>query len=314
MEAQMALKLMPITETQPPAVESLVTAGRMTITPELAQRITSERNYARQRRLHSPSVQWWAEKLRRGTFAEGMQVWFVLVDGRIYLVDGQHRLHGVAASGIPASFQVEIIEGASADDVHEAYTWFDRGPTRKRSAAEAMNAIFDHDEHRITKAMALTVRGAALLLHFHFDPPHASADPVAVGDDHERLHYAAPYWPAAEAYERIVNRAPGSVRKRLRNPQIAAVALATLKEQPKAATEFWGGVAENDGLRKGDPRHTLLVWLSEHRFNESGSNTAAVAASLAWNSYYEGRAHTSLKVGAAKGVRIAGTNFRGERR
>lgn len=298
----------PIRLHEPQTIEDLVREGRMFIGPELAARVLEERNYERQRPRAKHGVTLWAEMLRRGGFTDGFQVWFGLLDGRLHLIDGQHRLGGVVEAATGATFQVEIMPLASADDLHVAYTCFDR-VGRPRSLSEVLNALDVADRHGITKSVAREVFRAALLIHFKFDPPHQNVDPIAIRNDQERLKYAEPYWPVAAEYERLIHPAPAKVRARLKSSQIMAVALITLSQQPETARTFWSGLARNDGLRKGDARHTLLTWIGEHMFERTGYS-GAVAASLAWSAFYERRSIETLKVGSAKGVRIAGTTYR----
>lgn len=302
-----AAKLLAITPTAD--LERLVTEGRKTITPALAERIIQERVYARQRPVENFHVALLADMLRRGEFKGGRQIWFALLKGRLHLIDGQHRLRAVSLSGIEADFEIQILPIDTAADLHEAYITFDR-IGRPRSTPEVLAALGIAEQHKLGKQIAAGVFRAALLIHFKFEPPHHTADPIAVRSDTERMRYAEPYWSVAAHFENIVKSASGAVRKRLRAPQVLAVALITLTHQTELATLFWSGLADNDGLRKGDPRHSLIGWLADHQFDRRGYS-GATAAALAWNAFYEHRKIETLRVGSVTGIRIAGTPFKG---
>lgn len=293
----------------PPALEAVIHEGRYEIAPDLAERILTERVYDRQRPVERFHVTLWADMLRRGQFGGGRQIWFGLLNGRLHLVDGQHRLHAVVAAGIAAEFQVSVFPVTSEDELRELYISFDR-VGRPRTVAEVIGAMNLHTEHGLSKQVATSLYRAAILLEFRFNPPHHTADPIGVRSDNERLRYAAPYWQTAAVYEAAIKSAPASVRQRLRSPQVLAVGVATLKHQPELARIFWKTLADNDGLRRGDPRHTLLLALGERTFERVG-NTGSRLAALAWNAYFEHRQINSIKAASGSVVRIAGTPFNG---
>ncbi|HEY1878460.1 MAG TPA: hypothetical protein VGG68_00860 [Caulobacteraceae bacterium] len=294
-----------------PPLETIIHVGRMVIDAELARRILNERVYMRQRRRTQQDTALWVALLERGDFEPDRQIWFGLLDGQLHLLDGQHRLAGVEASGIAAAFQVMIRPVADRDGLHVAYTHFDRAG-RPRSLAEMINALGLAEQYNLSRTMTREVWRAGVLIHFKFDLPHHLLDPVAFRDDDVRLSFAEPHWATAHLYETIIKSAPAKVKRRLNSAQVLAVALITLEQQYPTAYKFWKGIGDNDGLYKGDPRHTFLTWVSEHMFERTG-HTGAMAASLAWNAFFEDRELTTIRVGAAFGVRIAGTTFRNGR-
>lgn len=296
----------------PAPLEELIADGRMTVTPDLAERIVTERVYARQRPVENFHVTLLAEMLRRGEFKDGRQIWFGVANGRLHLIDGQHRLRAVIISGVSAVFEIQLLPLDSDADLHEAYITFDR-IGRPRTTPEVLQALGVADQYKLGKQIAASVFRAAFLIHFKFAPPHHTADPIAVRSDTERMRYAEPYWAVAAQYEKIISSASGIARKRLRAPQILAVGLITLVHQKELAAVFWKGLSDNDGLRRGDSRHSLLKWLNDHDFDRRGY-TGATAAALAWNAFYEHRNIETLRVGSVANIRIAGTPFKGDAR
>lgn len=303
-----------ILNLEPPALEALISEGRMEIGPDLAARVIAERVYERQRPAEAYHVRYLADMLRRGELQPGRQIWFGLLDGRLHLIDGQHRLRALIEAGLPLGFQVEFLAVADTDELHEAYITFDR-IGRPRSLSEMLASLGIAEKHELGKQVATSVFRAAFLLHYSFEPPHYMDDPIAVRSDKERLTYAEPYWAVARDYEKIITGAPAITRRRLRSPQVMAVGLITLLHQPEMAKLFWTGLADNDGLRKHDPRHTLLTWLNGNAFgNGAGVPTGAVATALAWNAFFAHRTIETLKVGSVVSIRIAGTPIKGKAR
>jgi len=310
----MAVAAAKLVQVEPLALEDIIHEGPMVITPDLARRIIDERVYERQRSVSRPHVLLWAEILRRERFQANRQIWFAVLDGRLYLIDGQHRAHGVVEASIPALFQVMFLPVASLQELHEAYTLFDKPVlNRPRGVNDTLKALDIPTKHDLASSYAQHVYRAAILAHFRFDPPLFRVDPVAVADEQERLSYAEPYWEAGATFQRLIKGAPATIRRRLWGTQVLAVALLTIRHQPDLAETFWKGLADNDGLRKGDPRHTFLDWLNANVVFDMKTYIGAMAASLAWNAHFERRTIASIRIGATKHIRIAGTPVRGER-
>ena len=68
-----------------------------------------------------------------------------------------------------------------------------------------------------------------------------------------------------------------------------AVALYTLRHQPARAHEFWSGLAKNDGLRRGDPRATLIQDYLTRSVGIGSARQRVQQTTLAWNAFCEGR-------------------------
>ncbi|WP_242221600.1 hypothetical protein [Shinella zoogloeoides] len=96
------------------------------------------------------------------------------------------------------------------------------------------------------------------------------------------------------------------------NPvRFTAVALATLKGRPHEAKEFWSGVAKNDGLKKGDPRHTFVMDMLTRTLNKGDMHQTIAVPATAWNAWLANKSLTQIHVVDTDYVRIAGTTFQG---
>ncbi len=80
------------------------------------------------------------------------------------------------------------------------------------------------------------------------------------------------------------------------------------------AFAFWNGIALNDGLRRGDPRHTFLLDLG-NRSALGGQNVhGVIVPCAAWNAWFEGKSINHIKVMSTAYPRLLGTPFDGRRR
>jgi hypothetical protein len=77
------------------------------------------------------------------------------------------------------------------------------------------------------------------------------------------------------------------------------------------AEEFWRGAARNDGLRKGDPRHTYVrTVLVPSAVNGTAWRTASTAA-VAWNAFFRKRELHVLRPNENRKIAILGTPYKG---
>ena len=60
----------------------------------------------------------------------------------------------------------------------------------------------------------------------------------------------------------------------------------TLRHQLARAKEFWGGVADHDGLRKTDPRMVLFEYLASYKQREVSEAEACRKVALAWRHFF----------------------------
>jgi hypothetical protein len=111
------------------------------------------------------------------------------------------------------------------------------------------------------------------------------------------------------AYWELLQGADVKMRKRLLGGGVTAVALVTLRHQEALARNFWGPIADNDGLRRGDPRATLHAdLLGSSRTGDHGALATIFACTAAWNAYFQRRNLTSIRP-SKHGVRLMGTPF-----
>lgn len=290
-------------------IEHIVREGRLTVGPALAERILAEANYVGQRPIRQFHVEDLASHMRRGAWSAATQLYFGRLGERLHLVNGQHRVRAVVVADADIVFQIAIEDVDSIQALAALFYRHDR-LSRGRSTSEVLTAVGVGERYDLSAGMCKSVFNAMPLIVRRFERPNYQTD-AFVRDDDARLAAAQPWWPTAVAYEGLIKGASRVIKKRLINSQITAVALATIKHQPTRATEFWQGIAENDGLRKGDPRKTFI----EDAHDSVGSSVIlATVASIAWNAFFEARNINSVRVIDGSPVRINGTPFGARKR
>ena len=289
----------------------IIKEGRIGIEPELAARILSETNYDGQRRIDHSQVDTYAEMMRRGLWLQGGQIAFGRLAEVLHLVNGQHRLSAVVAAGEVQEFQVLITECREVDDLRNLYWRFD-AVMKPRTLQQILNASGMAGSNHLSKTMTTAVyRAIAFITNDMRSPVTGSGHKTPVENRiiDARLAACEPWWEPARKYESMIAGAQHGLRAKLHAASIVAIALVTIKHQPKLAAEFWEGIARNDGLRKGDPRHTLINWLLTTHDKGSGEGYIAACAA-AWNAFYGKRVLTYLR--PTTPAKINGTPFDGK--
>lgn len=287
----------------------VIREGRMTITPDIAARILAEARFERQRQIRPDQLRLMVSKMLRRTFHGAGVITFGRVGDLLVLVNGYHRTSAIVETGLAQDFVVVVEPVASDAGLNALYWSFDRG-TANRTAHDVLTAAGVSDAAGISKTTAAAVFNAMPLIMNRFQRPRYQTDPVSARDDDARLKAAAQWWSVAGQYEALIEKSFGPLRKKLHNAQVVAVALVTLKYQPEKAAAFWGGLAENDGLRVGDPRKALIDTMFGD--NHWGANRLSGVAAVAWNKWAAAEKIRILRFFADKSaVTINGTPFGG---
>lgn len=250
-----------------------------------------------------------AEIMRRGQWRDLDKLDFARVGANIYLVNGYHRLGAQVETGRTLNWIIVIHDCADHDEVRRLYHSFDTN-VRARSNETILTAVGLADELGVNKTTASKLYSAVPLIAARFRFDRGAFDHVGFRMIDERLEMARKFGPSAAKWQSAVAPAPPHVRIRLSTQGALAVALVCFRDQAVKAREFWGGVAQNDGLAKLDPRNTYLQMLSA---SSSGGTAYALAkqASVAWNAWFNGRPLKLIRVNEGDRVRIDGTDFEG---
>lgn len=251
-----------------------------------------------------------AEIMRRGGWrTKDVIVFARMPEGRLLLLNGHHRLGGQALSGQTIEWMVVIHDCRTVEEAESLYYSFDTN-VRMRTNETILSAVGFHEKLGVSKSFAEAGYRAAPFIASGFHFGKMGRDPLMNRIIDRRLETVMEYARELRLYEGAIINAPPTVKRRLMGAATAAVAMATLRYQPEKAFAFWNGIAENDGLAKGDPRHTYLTTV----VNAPRGGTAVLAAclaALAWRHFYNGAKVYQLRVYETNQPVIAGTPFKG---
>lgn len=274
-----------------------MTAGA--VSPAMAKHMRATMHFERQRPINERNVARLAEEMRRGWFLAGTPIFIcTLPSGREYIVNGNHTLEAVAASGVTIPLvmirkRVRDVEGAA-----RVYSTFDL--QRMRTWRDTLQAVGFADTLPMPDHVIAAI--GQIMQDFKHDPHNLSAM-----SRQARMAAVPEYTQAAHVIQAAID---GGHRQNIRITQraaVLAVALYTAKYQPSVAAEFWGGLAKDDGLKANDPRKVLLRYMGNNRAHSTARPEQSRATALAWNAFFEGRVIEYVKPNAAGDMRILGT-------
>lgn len=309
-------------KTRDPDVQAILATawkpreGRLKMTARQAEACLAHHDYGRQRRTASTHVEALAEDMRRGKWAPGSQIVFArLPDGALQLVNGRHRLCAQIEAGVPIDWQITILDVQTQEDVNALYFRFDT-LSRKRSESDIVRAAGIAGEYNLSGRISqrlLTV--GVIICNGMKITPGSLWDPYLRTPD-GKLSALEPWLPYIAKLDHIIleARCDATLSDKLRNTQIVAAAALTLKHQPERAEEFWSGIAANDGLRRGDPRHTFIQSAMDRHFAMGRSDVGLCVTSIAWNAFYRGEKRAILKIAPNYDPIFLGTPFDGRKR
>lgn len=276
------------------------------VTPAMARAWLAGAQYLGQRKIREYRVREFVREIERGAFRRSV-ISLRRVGERLILADGQHRLHAIARTGVTAPMDV-VIHTVSLDDVAKDFATMDRPLIR--SHADNL-APFNFGEIGLSRTHESQLSPAAPIVVAGFQ---AGAIHFSARSSMERADFVREW--AAEAL--AISEATGEAHtrahaKKMKNAPVYAVMLVTFRFAPDEARNFWARLAEDDGLRKGDPAKTLLDFLLTHRSRGRSYAFLTRAVAACWNADFEGRRLLLIRVNdTAMPIRIAGTPFKGD--
>jgi hypothetical protein len=248
-----------------------------TISPVEASSLLEGTLYEQQRNLRGWYVHALAEEMRRGEFHLPPAITIgVLPDGRRLLLDGQHRLHALVEAD--ATLTMPVITGhvTSKTAAFQLYSNMDCGLARGAHdlAPELKHELGAATTREVTAAWAAVgLIGGHFTLASRYEARSRDWRLALLRAFRSDLGHALGYIRAGDQETR---------RLLLRTP-ILAVAVLTVHWCPEQAETFWQSTAENDGLRRGDPRRALLDYLRGRPASSLRLNLEARYAAGVWN-------------------------------
>lgn len=307
-QTQIPALMDPISQNRPVS-GGILEEGRATITPAIAEQLLSHFNYSNQRRISRQHVAKLASEMHSGNWTPGTQIAFgVMPDQRVFLVNGQHRLAAIVQSGETIEIQILLVPCENEDAIQKLYYRFDT-VQRTRGVASIIGSAGIAEKLGIPRAVARGAYRAGVIIEMGLKFIPGVLRPPHLGTPDGQLAAIGAWWGQVQDYAKVIGKSDvPTVRRKVCDGSIMAVALVTLKYQPTKALEFWAGVASNDGLRVGDPRRTLHNALATRIITGAEGGTMVLCAH-AWNHWFSGKDALTLKIMEASTCNPAGTPF-----
>lgn len=280
------------------------------VTPEIAKSLRESAHYERQRPINQMHVTRLATEMEKGRFVAGTQIHICQIGDALSIINGNHTLEAVIASGVSVPLDILYSEVRNEDEVARLYARHDIG--RWRDWAATIRAAGLYDKIHAPKMSINNFGGACLYILCDF--AHIGGGGRESKEHNERrtsrdvrVEKMREYQPFAERYFSCITDATGALLRRLHSAPVLAAALETFRYQPGKAKEFWTAVAQNEGLKRGDPRRTLVNYLIELPSQSNNRSILPRAVAAAWEAWYDGRDLQIIRIHAAVPFKLAGT-------
>lgn len=293
---------------------AFVREGAIKMSPAQANAILNVASYARNRKLSDEAVKTLSEIMRRGEWRDKDQIAFGrFPNGYLMLVNGHHRMKAQALSGKDITWSVVIHEVSGEDEFKELYYSYDTN-VRTRSSSHILNASGFGEETGMKKNIRNSLYRAAPIIAAGLNAANRNRTEEEtfvrrIADD--RIKAMNSFFAEALVMQEFLSGrhgVPETLRKRLMQAGVFAVALVCLRADPERGAEFWGGLIENDRLLRLDPRAVLNNWLIDNASVSKSVNSGIVASVKAWNAFVDEKEIRIIKIqsGVKTPMRLAG--------
>lgn len=265
-----------------------------TITPDEATFYLNACAYPRQRAMRSHWIAELADVLQKGRWAvTSLTFAHCLEDGKVYLVDGYHRLSACRIAEMEACFLVTTQECKTMKDVNVLYGRLDR--SLPRTIADNLIARDLPTETGIDLSFLRRAVGAVAIIKagFHVDPALTRKRSYD-----QRFDDIAEYTEELRIYSDAIAGSSSYMSRRMKTAPVVAVALTLIRYQPEKATAFFKAVASGASLEENSGEHRMrediVIDTTPIKKDRVGVTCRRVA--LCWNASFEHRPLTYLRV------------------
>ena len=284
--------------------------GVVQMSPGIAARILEEINFPGQRAIDSGRVYGHRHSIIKGDWLEGHVITMALLpNGKMWNVDGQHRLTAISQHDAAVPVTVRIVPMENEKEARHFYAGFDQRKS-VRTNRQILDGLGIAEEVQLSRNMTAMLFNAAPLLLNNLEPLTGSVN-IRLNPDmflqHNKLEIVQLWAKEAKEFDQICKAAKKGLLAKMRSPGVVAVALYTLRHQPARAREFWSGIADNDGLRKNDPRATLINDILTRSIGVGSIRQRVQQPALAWNAFCEGRDLKIIKCIDGAAITLWGT-------
>ena len=244
-------------QSHPEAAAIAVRSEEVFCSPEKAQALLAFNTFDGQRPYRPAYAQFLASEMKQGRFKGRQRIEFAVVNGKLVLVDGQHRLSAVIISGVSQLVELVYFEDCTEEDLRRLQATTDAGIVRPLTSR--VKALGLGKRLGRTDTQVLWAQNAMRILLAGFNgrlTGRISALDVEAGI----LEYA----DGLQLFVGAIAGCPKEMASSIRRAATVAVALITCQDAPhrlglERTVEFWQGVALGNCDKPGDPRNTLRV-------------------------------------------------------
>lgn len=293
-------------------VRDFLAEGVANISPIEMNRVLQNCAYEHQRNVSERHVAVLADLMKRGRWQPKSQIDFAVLDGRYILINGYHRAYAQVRSGKTIQWSIALHRVSSEADLRSLYYAFDTN-VRTRGSRDILRAAEFSEGTGVPKEMADALYRAVPFIASKFAIAPKDKNYLVEKQADRRLAIANEYAKAAPRLAAALDGMPSVWRMKFKNGAVVAVAVATFRFQSEVAWQFWTGVAQNDGLKRGDPRLALCNDFMTRKVSGGGHRAEAFApAIIAWNAFFNDRPLQQIKVLDSFVPVIDGTPFDGK--
>lgn len=275
-------------------VRDFLTEGVTTLSAVEMNRVLQVCAYKHQRPISEQHVEVLMDLMARGKWQPKSQIDFAVVGGNYILVNGYHRAYAQVRSGKKIAWNIALHQVGGEREIRNLYYMFDTN-VRTRGTRDILSAYEFAETAGLTGVVSDALYRAVPFIANAFELSPAKKDFLTAKAVDRRLTVAQDYAKAAGRYEACLTGVLSGRKKQLLGAAVMAVALVTFRYQGETAWQFWTGVAQNDGLKRGDPRHAFVMDLMSRKRN-GGSVYSFGPAMVAWNAFFNERPLQLIKV------------------
>lgn len=288
------------------------------IDPTGARSILANKLWDRQRPLRSATVANYSRQMNTGQWQPASVIRYAVLDGKEYLIDGQHRLQAIVDSSTVQEFVCVYSTVASDEELAALYASIDRGLSR--TPFDQLHAIGLDDYYGWNQTTTNMIATAVNFIAGGFNESVGRAKLSGL----ELAEMIETYAVAAEQYVWLYdNTASSVIRAGFRRRATASVALVTLKQSVVVygghVNDFWLAIANDSPMKTGDPRKLALHHLMLSRVTGGASRGDRRYTSYyssryianCFNAFVEKRSLKMTRVSETSPIRINGSEFKG---
>lgn len=291
-------------------VRDFLTEGVTSLTAVEMNRVLDNCGYEHQRHVSEQHVAVLSDLMKRHRWQSKSQIDFAVLNGRYILINGYHRAYAQVRSGKTIVWSIALHQCKTDADLRSLYHAFDTN-IRMRNSRDILKAAEFGTITGLPGEMAESLYRAVPFIASKFasNPKHKNF--LVIKQIDRRIDIATEYAKAAGRLAACLEGISATRRAKFRSGAVVAVAAITFRYQSEKAWEFWTGVIQNDGLKRGDPRLALCNDYMVRKVN--GTTADAYAPSMiAWNAFFNDRQLQQLKVMDSFVPVIDGTPFDGK--